>query len=242
MSILQRVVVLCLLISPAAFSQVSYDESMARLREKPAGRDAATQPTRAAAASQPAPPAATRPSLQDASVPGSSDSAAEPQPARMIFVCDASVSMLSKFPILRHELSQSIHQLQATQSFNLVFFQRQGYVSLDKEFVAATPDAKLRVDKFLETIIPREHTNPIPALDFAFQQKPDVIYLLTDGDFPNNLALLKHVRQLEGTRRVRINTIAFVSDTDNDTEFMAVLKTIAAETRGTYRYVRESDL
>lgn len=161
---------------------------------------------------------------------------------KITFVCDASGSMLSKFSTLRRELSRTIRVLQPVQSFGLIFFQKQSAMYLDQNLLMATPDAKLRADKFLETVTPREETNPIPALEIAFKQKPDLIYLLTDGDFPDNKAVLDRIHQLNKDGKVKINTIAFVGDTDNDTEFMALLKKIAQETGGVYRYVRESDL
>jgi hypothetical protein len=161
---------------------------------------------------------------------------------KIAFVCDASGSMLSKFSTLRRELSKSIRVLSPVHSFSLIFFQKQTCIYLDQNLMMATPDAKLRADKFLETVTPREETNPIPALELAFKEKPDLIYLLTDGDFPDNAAVLNRIHQLDKDAKVKINTIAFVADTDNDTEFMALLKQIAQETGGVYRYVRESDL
>ena len=161
---------------------------------------------------------------------------------KIAFVCDASGSMLSKFSTLRRELSKSVQSLKPIQSFSLIFFQKQTCIYLEQNLLMATPDAKLRADKFLETVTPREETNPIPALELAFKQKPDLIYLLTDGDFPDNQAVLDCIHRLDKDARVKLNTIAFVADTDNDTEFMALLKKIAQETDGVYRYVRESDL
>ncbi|HXE56255.1 MAG TPA: hypothetical protein VN541_24725, partial [Tepidisphaeraceae bacterium] len=88
----------------------------------------------------------------------------------------------------------------------------------------------------------RGSTNPLPGLELAFHQHPDLIYLLTDGDFPDNKAVLDRIHQLDKDHRVKINTIAFVGDNDNDTDFMKLLKQIAQETGGVYRYVKESDL
>jgi len=39
--------------------------------------------------------------------------------------------------------------------------------------------------------------------------------------------------------RIRINTIAFVGEGDKDTDFLTVLKQVAAESRGTYARVNE---
>jgi hypothetical protein len=161
---------------------------------------------------------------------------------KIAFVCDASGSMLSKFSTLRRELSKSVRQLKPIQSFSLIFFQQQSYMAMEQDLRMASPEAKRRADNFLETVVPRAETNPIPALELAFKQKPDLIYLLTDGDFPDNNAVKSRIRELDKDKRVKINTIAFVGDKDNDTDFMKLLKEIAEETGGVYRFVRESDL
>jgi hypothetical protein len=161
---------------------------------------------------------------------------------KIAFVCDASGSMLQKFDALKRELSKTIRQLRPSQSFSVIFFQEQSCKSLDQNLVIAKPDTKRQADQFLDTIVPRAETNPLPALELAFKQKPDLIYLLTDGDFPDNNAVLKLIQQLDKDGKVKINTIAFVNEKDKDTDFMALLQKIAKDTGGVYRFVRENDL
>jgi len=161
---------------------------------------------------------------------------------KIAFVCDASGSMLQKFDALKRELSKTVRQLRPSQSFSVIFFQEQSCKSLDQNLVIAKPDTKRQADQFLDTIVPRAETNPLPALELAFKQKPDLIYLLTDGDFPDNNAVLKLIQQLDKDGKVKINTIAFVNEKDKDTDFMALLQKIAKDTGGVYRFVRENDL
>ena len=107
----------------------------------------------------------------------------------------------------------------------------------------ATPENKLKATNYLEDkVTPRGETNPIPGLELAFQQKPELIYLLTDGDFPDNNAVLKRITELNKDHKVKINTIAFVSEADTDTDFMKLLDKIAKENGGVYKFVKESDL
>ena len=54
--------------------------------------------------------------------------------------------------------------------------------------------------------------------------------------------MLKRIRELNKDHSVKVNTIAFVSDADTDTAFMALLKQIATENGGVYKFVKESDL
>lgn len=163
---------------------------------------------------------------------------------KIAFVCDASGSMLNKFSTLRRELTNTIQGLKPIQSFNLIFFQEQSRSALsDAGLIMATPENKLKATNYLEDkVTPRGETNPIPGIELAFQQKPDLIYLLTDGDFPDNKAVLKRIQELNRTAKIKINTIAFVGEGDNDTEFKAILQQIAKESGGNYNEKKESDL
>jgi hypothetical protein len=162
---------------------------------------------------------------------------------KIAFVCDASGSMLNKFSTLRRELSKTVQGLRPVQSFNMIFFQEQSCNALADTLVMATPENKVKAETFLEDkVTPKGETNPIPAIEKAFQSKPELIYLLTDGDFPDNDAVLKRIRDLERQYKVKINTIAFVSDADTDTAFMKLLETIATETGGVYKHVAENEL
>jgi hypothetical protein len=163
---------------------------------------------------------------------------------KIAFVCDASGSMLNKFSTLRRELSNTVQGLRAIQSFSIVFFQEQTFKALDENtLIMATPENKLKATSFLEDkIVPRGETNPIPGLEIAFKQKPELVYILTDGDFPDNAGVLKKIRELNRDHKVKVNTIAFVGEGDTDTDFMKLLKQIADENGGTYKHVKESDL
>ena len=162
---------------------------------------------------------------------------------KIAFVCDASGSMLNKFSTLRAELSKTVHGLRPIQSFSIVFFQEQSCLALDQNLVMATPENKLKAENYLtDKVTPHGTTNPVPAIELAFKQHPELVYLLTDGDFPDNDAVLKRVRDLNRDKKVKVNTIAFVGEGDDDTAFQAILKTIAKENNGVYKYVKESDI
>lgn len=164
------------------------------------------------------------------------------RPRSVAYLCDASGSMLPKFDALKRELAKAIQGLQPVQSFSVHFFSDTREFSLGPQLLMATPANKLHALNFLETIAPRGSTDPIPALERAFQQKPQLIFLLTDGDFPDNAAVLNRIRQLNRDSPVRINTIAFVGDGDSDTAFIALLEQIAHENSGTYRHVVQNEL
>ncbi|HSU68098.1 MAG TPA: hypothetical protein VLJ39_14570 [Tepidisphaeraceae bacterium] len=159
-------------------------------------------------------------------------------PARSVaFLCDASGSMLNKFSDLRRELNKAIQSLKPYQSFAITFFQGERFLSFNPQLLLANPENKLRAMNFLEDVSPRSTTDPIPSLELAFKQKPQLVFLLTDGDFPDNAAVLGKIRQLNHDGAVKINTIAFVGQADTDTAFIGLLKQIAQENGGTYRHV-----
>ena len=156
------------------------------------------------------------------------------------FVCDASGSMLDKFGPLREQLHRSVEALKPIQSFNVIFFQEAQAAGLSKgELLRGVPENKRKAQRFLEDVYPTGQTDPIPALELAFRQKPELIWLLTDGDFPDNAAVLAFIRQRNKDRRVRINTIAFVTQ---DEGYEKVLRAIAAENGGVFRFVGEAEL
>jgi hypothetical protein len=164
------------------------------------------------------------------------------RPRSEVFLCDASGSMLPKFHALLSELSKAIQALQPVQSFSIHFFSDTRAISLSPQLLMATPGNKLHALDFLENVTPRGSTDPIPSLELAFKQRPQLIFLLTDGDFPDNAAVLNRIRQLEKDHPIKINTIAFVGEGDSDTAFLSVLQQIARETGGVYRHVTEDEL
>ena len=78
------------------------------------------------------------------------------------------------------------------------------------------------------------------VLKAAFDTDPQVVYLLTDGDFPDNAGVLRTVRDLNRFRpvdkKVKISAVAFVND--GEAWFVVLLKTVSRETGGIFRCVR----
>lgn len=113
--------------------------------------------------------------------------------------------------------------------------------SISPQLLKATPENKQAAETFLEDkVTPRGETDPIPAIEAAFAQNPEVIFLLTDGDFPDNNAVLKRVAELNARQPVQVNTIAFVGEGDTDAEFIKILQKIAKDSDGAYRKADES--
>jgi hypothetical protein len=158
---------------------------------------------------------------------------------RVAFICDASGSMLNKFDTLRQELRRAVDRLKPGQAFDILFFAGDRYVALDPQLLLAIPEAKRKAYDFLEKTAPHGTSDPIPALQAAFAARPQLIYLLTDGDFPNNDEVLQELRKLNKDKKVKINTIAFM---DRGQEYEKLLKQIADENGGAFKFVTEQEL
>ena len=161
----------------------------------------------------------------------------------IVFVCDASGSMLDKFADLKVELNKAVSGLRVPQSFNVVFMQENKASALSEDaLLIATPENKRKAAAFVDDAVTLGPSDPLPALRLAFAQKPQLVYLLTDGDFPDNKAVLDELKKLDPEHKVKVNTIAFVSNEEPDPKFVDVLTKIAKDTGGSYRRVKTADL
>ena len=111
---------------------------------------------------------------------------------RIVYVCDATGTMLSKFAGLRQELANAVNALKPLQSFNVIFFYDNGKVGTinPDALVPASADNKRKTFSFMENFTTGGTTDPIPALRAAFKQQPELIYFLSDGEF-NNISSYK---------------------------------------------------
>jgi hypothetical protein len=163
---------------------------------------------------------------------------------RIVFVCNGCASMAAKMPALKAALHESIYGLRVVQSFNIIFFGDKSPRQFDPDapLRLATPQYKRNAHNFIDDIKAAGGNDPLPAIDLAFQAKPQLIYLLTDGDFPDNDAVLKQIRVLNKEKKIRIVTIALISAADTDMAFKSMLKTIATENGGSFRSIDVKDL
>jgi hypothetical protein len=174
---------------------------------------------------------------------------------RIVYICDASGSMLSKMELLKLELQKSVEQLQPVQAFDVLFFQdsldnRRNYLSLTPDMVMATANNKRKLYAFLGDITPQSSTHVIPALTAAFSlpTRPDLIYLLTDGAFEGETGpvVVEAIEKLNANKRVKINPVLLINPKEiSDDELRdasQAMQTIARENGGVYNQVSVSEL
>jgi hypothetical protein len=158
---------------------------------------------------------------------------------KIVFLCDSSGSMMNKFDALRVELRKAVDRLQPVQQFDIIFFSEDRYIALDNQLQNALPETKRKAYDMVEKISPHSTSNPIPGIRAAFAANPEVIFMLTDGDFPNNQEVRDEIKKLSAGKKVIVNTIAFF---DRGEDYEKLLKQIADDTRGTFRFVTEQEL
>ena len=185
-----------------------------------------------------APPAVAQPAGPPAAFFGSGSRA-----DHLCYVVDRSGSMIDTFDAVRTEMLVSIARLRSSQDFHIILFAEGNPKELmHRRLVPATDRYKEDVATFLETIRAEGKTDPIPALLRAFDvlaqadpSKPGkVIYLLTDGVFPDNQAVLKAIRARNADKGVIIHTFLYGN---KPPEAEKVMKDIAAENGGKYKFV-----
>jgi hypothetical protein len=158
---------------------------------------------------------------------------------KVVYLCDSSGSMMNKFDTLRNELRKACDTLKPVQAFDIIFFSEDKFIALDKELLLAVPETKRKAYDFLDKTAPHGSSDPIPGIQAAFKAGPQLIYMLTDGDFPNNQQVIEEIRKLNKDKRVKINTIAFM---DRGEAYEKLLKQIADENGGLFKFVSDTDL
>ena len=111
-----------------------------------------------------------------------------------VYVVDSSGSMGAAFESARAELLRSIALLTPDQRFYVIFFDEQpDYMRLsdpnrdEAGSVFATPENKQRVAQWAMGVAMNRGQAPYEPLRFAVSLRPDVVFLLSDGEFPQRI-------------------------------------------------------
>ena len=162
---------------------------------------------------------------------------------KIVYLVDASGSMLSVFPRVKQELMASISHLQPVQAFNVIVFHEDAtdMQTMSKtSLLMANPDNKIAAGKFTDEQGAMGGTDPIPAIKLCFQQKPDLVYVLTDGfdNVESFQAIIDMFKNLN-TNHAKVNAIMLKSRDDPELEH--VLKSITDDAGGAFKIIDEKD-
>lgn len=162
-----------------------------------------------------------------------------------VYLVDSSGSMGDAFESARTELLDSIRQLKPDQRFYVVFFDAEpDYMRLsdpnedEPRSVTASPENKRMLQRWAMTIKMDRGKAPYDPLKFAIGLQPDVIFLLSDGEFPQGIEdLLQEINQFDNLFGDNgpislVHTIGYHSR-DGETR----MKRIAKQNGGQYRHV-----
>lgn len=155
---------------------------------------------------------------------------------RFAFVVDVSGSMSldGRMAAMQKELIRSIQSLFTSSKFFVAFFSTGAGPLGDRgvAWIDGTDSNKNWARTHVMAQRPEGGTNPVPAfmLLVELEPVPDAIYFMTDGEFPEDRA--DEILQMFRRRNVPIHCITFGSR-----EGEAVMRRIAASTRGSYTHV-----
>lgn len=147
------------------------------------------------------------------------------------YVVDCSSSMNGeKFQNVCLKLAESILALTRDQEFFVVFFNDNFFPmtgSAPPKLVRADSSNKRAILQFLTSAQATGGTEPEPALRFMNTVRPDIIYLLTDGEFS---PLDELTYQAFNDAGIKVHTLGFETGGR-----IAILEEIARRTSGTYQ-------
>jgi hypothetical protein len=161
---------------------------------------------------------------------------------RIAFVLDVQ-SVFNRFFTFSDWLGGYVKAMRPTQSFCIIPYGGDVFAHdnhLDLQTMLPATEANKRDAALTGAMTPGRLEGMVDALQLAFGQHPDLICLITDEWFFDDAPVLAALRNLRKTWKARINTVAYVSPSDTDTDCAGLLKQIAAETGGEYRRVAES--
>jgi von Willebrand factor type A domain len=105
-----------------------------------------------------------------------------------VYVVDCSGSMIDddRMPRATIELRRSVFALREPQRFEVIFYNEES-IPMPGGPIPRTADlaAKNQLRSFLQLIDPDGGTDPRPAMKQALSLRPDAVFLLSDGAFPD---------------------------------------------------------
>lgn len=153
------------------------------------------------------------------------------------YVVDCSSSMEDEHAIAmaRTELNASLRRLDASKQFQILFYDSELHPLVDRgrEIFFATETNRTLARQFMSSQQPNNRALHKPALLAALRSKPDVIFLLTDGQLPELSARDLHDLKTSNKRRIQINVIEFGKGARLGRNW---LEQLAQDHRGMYRY------
>lgn len=165
---------------------------------------------------------------------------------RIVYLVDASGSMIASFPFVQVEIKRSVSELAEAQAFTVLYFQEGKTIDLLGPGLHRANSANKRrtwerITK--EPLASVGSSDPTQALTRAFELEPDMIFLFT-GDLIgrgkhelNRQHILSHITKLRGETKAKVHVIQY-----RDPGNMDFTRKIAEMTGGRFVFVGKRDL
>ncbi len=153
---------------------------------------------------------------------------------RFVFIIDKSGSMSGeRLNAAKTELCGTLKVLKPTDQFMIYFFGDNAEPFPAPAMLKGTPENIRRATQWVRNRESDGGTNPVQALRWCFNLRPDTVWLLTDGRFNDEGGALDAIANGNRQLRARINTLAF-----HDKGGADILQRIARENDGNYQFVQ----
>ena len=190
------------------------------------------------------PATGSAPSTTGAPVGGTSFLGIQDVGKRFAYVIDRSSSMEDDHALAfaKTELQASLQRLDETQEFQIIFYNDRYDVLQPRggrfDFFRGSDPQRLQVSEQLQGIQPTGGTRHLPPILQALRFRPDVIFVLSDGDAQTGLSKRDREEIRVANRgRARIHCIGFGrSAPQRTTQIGDYLKQLADENGGKYVY------
>jgi hypothetical protein len=145
-----------------------------------------------------------------------------------VYVVDCSGSMIDDSRLVRAkaELRRSVTNLQLPQRFQVIFYNDEPLPMLGVLPRSADLAAKQQMNQWLRLIEPDGGTDPRGAMAMALSLRPDAVFLLSDGEFPDGTV---EAIAAKNPRKVPIHCVDLSGGAAGDQ-----LRRIAADSGGQY--------
>lgn len=156
---------------------------------------------------------------------------------------DRVVYSVTPLAAAKVELVKSLSDLRTQNRFHILFYNHDSWLfdagRNARGLITATDENKNRALAFIDSVYGDGQTRHVPPLEAAIRMRPDVIFLLTDGEEKDDPtpAELGRLRKLN-KGRTRINVIQFIYGPQTSSG----LETLASENGGKHKYINISEL
>lgn len=174
---------------------------------------------------------------RDAARRGGENANRPARPKRVAYVLDLSGSMDTKWPLVREEVTKAVGNLDPGATFDVVLGADEETERFHPGPVNPTPAALAALHQFLQARRTEGVTSLIEPMEEALAHKPEVIWLVTDGDMPNNKLFLERVAKANIGKRTRVNVV-FATDgrrlpaAELNRDMVVFLQKVAADNGG----------